>query len=319
MYHRVHLTRADPWDLCVSPAHFGEQMEYLRRHHVVLSLHELTRRLVEGRLPRRAIALTFDDGYADNLSDVKPILERWELPATFFVTTGKLGEPRDYWWDELSRLFLEPGALPETLEVALDGESLRWELADSAVYTEADCRRHGAWKADAERDPTPRHAIVRALNDRLYKRSQPEKRRTLNALFAWAHASTDGRPADRTLSPQELIAAEDGGLVGVGAHSVTHPVLTALPAAAQWDEITQCKSRLEEILGHSVAEFCYPHGAYAAETLSLVRDAGYSSACSVVGRPLGPDADPHQLPRIHARDLDGEQFARLLQISLNPD
>ena len=145
MYHRVHDALADPWDLCVSPAHFGEQMEYLRRHHAVLSLRKLKELLAAGRLPRRAVVLTFDDGYVDNLLHAKPTLERWGLPATFFVTTGNLGQARDYWWGELSRLFLEAGTLPDTLDIALNGETLCWRLAEWASYTEEDSRRHSAW------------------------------------------------------------------------------------------------------------------------------------------------------------------------------
>lgn len=316
MYHRVHDALADPWDLCVSPAHFDEQMQYLRRHHAVLSLRRVTELLAAGRLPRRAVVLTFDDGYADGLLAAKPILERWELPATFFVTTGKLGQPRAYWWDELSRLFLEAGTLPGTLDIELNGERLVRELGNCATYTEEDCRRHSAWRANANGDPTPRHAIVRALNDRLYQRPDHEQRQALDALFAWARVSPRGRASDRTLSPEELIAAEDGGLVEIGAHSVTHPVLTSLPAAAQRDEITRCKARLEEILGHPVPSFCYPHGAYSAQTVALVKDAAFTSACSVVSRPLGPDADPFQLPRVHAGDWNGEEFGRRLRGSL---
>jgi len=116
-----------------------------------------------------------------------------------------------------------------------------------------------------------------------------------------------------------LISVEDGGLVDIGAHSVTHPVLSALPAAAQRDEITQCKFQLEEILGHTVSNFCYPHGAYTAETIALVRSAGFASACSVVSRAVDPDADPFQLPRIHTRDWDADEFGRQLRLSLNPD
>jgi len=192
------------------------------------------------------------------------------------------------------------------------------ELAHAATYTEADCRRYRAWRASANDDPTPRHAIVRALNDRLHARPEREKRQVLDGLFAWARIPPQGRASDRTLSPEELIAAEDGGLVDIGAHSVTHALLTALPASAQRDEITRCKSRLEEILGHPVSEFCYPHGAYTAETVALVRDAAFSSACSVVSRPLGPDADPFQLPRVHARDWDGDEFGRRLRACMNP-
>lgn len=317
MYHRVHQGLADPWDLCVSPANFEQQMEHLRRHYVVLRLRELTGRLAAGRLPGRAVVLTFDDGYADNLLSAKPILDRWELPATFFVVSGYLGQPREYWWDELSRLFLEPGRLPGTLSIRLDREILSRELGESATYTEEDCRRHRAWRANGGHEPTPRHAIVRAIDERLYKLPETEKRRVLDELFMWANASRAGRPDNRTLAPRELAAAEDGGLVEIGAHSATHPVLPALPPAAQRDEIHRCKARLEEILGHAVPNFCYPHGAHSAETVDFVRSAGFASACTVISRPVGAGVDPFQLPRIQARDWDGDQFAKHLRMSLN--
>jgi peptidoglycan/xylan/chitin deacetylase (PgdA/CDA1 family) len=144
-----------------------------------------------------------------------------------------------------------------------------------------------------------------------------EKRQILDQLFTWANASPEGRPSNRILSPEELISVEDGGLLDIGAHSVTHPVLSALPIAAQRDEITQCKFQLEEILGHTVSDFCYPHGAYTAETIALVRSAAFTSACSVASRPVRPDADPFQLPRIHARNWNGEEFGRQLRMCLN--
>lgn len=318
MYHRVHNAVADPWDLSVSPANFNEQMEYLRRHCNVLSLGQVAERMAAGRLPRRAVVLTFDDGYVDNLVAAKPILERWNLPATFFVVTGNIGHARGYWWDELTRLFLEPGRLPEKLDAAPDGEFPAWDLGDAALYSGEDCRRHRAWRAIAKDDPTPRHALVRALNERLYRQPDVEKRHALDRLFAWANASPDARPSDRTLTPEELVAVEDGGLVDIGAHSVTHPVLPALSAAAQENEIRSCKSRLEAILGHPVSSFCYPHGAYSAETVALVKSAAFATACTVECRLLDPDADPLQLPRIQARDWDGDEFGRQLQACMAP-
>jgi peptidoglycan/xylan/chitin deacetylase (PgdA/CDA1 family) len=89
-YHRVANAEADARGLCVSPRHFEEQLEVLRRVACPVALEELVRGL-PGDLPRRAVALTFDDGYADVLHRAQPLLERYQIPASVFVVSGCLG------------------------------------------------------------------------------------------------------------------------------------------------------------------------------------------------------------------------------------
>ncbi len=316
MYHRVYETSVDPWGTCVSPANFDQQMEYLSRRHTVLSVSRLVGLLAAGRLPKRAVALTFDDGYRDNLSTAKPVLERWDLPATFFVPTGLMEGSREFWWDELSRVLLEPGSLPRTFDIGLGTEADGWELGDSAVYTAEDRRRHEAWTVHQRHDPTPRHALLRSLNDHVYLLPQGDKQRVLDRLFEWSGVSSDGRRSHRTLTGDELLEVERGGLVDVGGHSVTHPVLSALPLEAQREEITKNKAELEDILGHPVSSFAYPHGAYGRETAALVRNAGFASAVTVENGPLRAGTDPFELPRVHSGDWNGDEFGRRLEEKL---
>ncbi len=178
MYHRVHDATSGPSGLCVSRAHFTEHMEHLRRHYSVLSLRKLAALLAGGRLPERAVVLTFDDGYADNLWNAKPILARWDLPATVFVATGYVGQSREFWWDELDRLLLQAGTLPGTLDVRLNGRVYDWKLGESAIYSDDDCRRHSSWRAEGTDDPTPRHALYRSLYELLHPLPEVEKRRS---------------------------------------------------------------------------------------------------------------------------------------------
>ena len=112
VYHRVTPLDFDPEWLAVTPDRFAEQMDVLRRHYHVLSLSELHACLQKGNVPRKAVAVTFDDGYADNLLSARPVLERYDVPATFFVTTGKLDQTSEFWWDELGSLLLETPKLP---------------------------------------------------------------------------------------------------------------------------------------------------------------------------------------------------------------
>jgi peptidoglycan/xylan/chitin deacetylase (PgdA/CDA1 family) len=106
--------------------------------------------------------------------------------------------------------------------------------------------------------------------------------------------------------------AEDG-LVEIGSHTVTHPVLATLPVTAQRDEIRQSKAGLEDILGCEVTSFSYPHGSYTPETVDLLREAGFTQACSSIADVVWQSTDGFQLPRRIVKDWDGEAFARRLE------
>lgn len=127
MYHRVAEAASDPWSLCVAPERFAGHLQVLRTLARPVKLGDLTRLLINGHAPEpSSVTVTFDDGYNDNLCCAKPLLERYDVPATIFLTTGYLGSDREYWWDELERLFLQPGSLPSTLQSAVEwnGQSL---------------------------------------------------------------------------------------------------------------------------------------------------------------------------------------------------
>jgi peptidoglycan/xylan/chitin deacetylase (PgdA/CDA1 family) len=98
-YHRVAEARHDPGAMCVSPRHFAEQLAVVRDCARPVSLRQLLAMLDNGRLPRRLVALTFDDGYADNLSHAWPLLDQYEVPATLFVATGYIGG-RSFDWED---------------------------------------------------------------------------------------------------------------------------------------------------------------------------------------------------------------------------
>src|SRR5512140_1328532 len=105
VYHRVAPSRTDPFGLCVSAERFDAQLRLLRRHANPLPLAELVARARRGTLPPRSVALTFDDGFPDTLEDALPLLQRHDVPATVFVSTG-LSTRREYWWEELTGLLL---------------------------------------------------------------------------------------------------------------------------------------------------------------------------------------------------------------------
>lgn len=104
MYHRIADLESDLWKLAVTPEHFSEHLELLRRSFGVIALRKLVENLRAETLKPNSIVITFDDGYRDNLHTAKPLLESAGLPATVFVASGYVDSERDFWWDELEQL-----------------------------------------------------------------------------------------------------------------------------------------------------------------------------------------------------------------------
>jgi peptidoglycan/xylan/chitin deacetylase (PgdA/CDA1 family) len=271
----------------------------------------LSEALLDGNLPDKSVIVTFDDGYADNLHNAKPVLERYDVPATIFLASGFIGREREFWWDELDRIFLQPGTLPERLSLSINGGTYRWELGEVARYSEGASWYHRGWRA-WEEAPSSRHSLYKSLWELLNPLTEGERQRVLDELLRWAGVESMSHPSHHPLSFEEVLALAQGELIEVGAHTVTHPRLSALPAASQRDEIQGSKARLEEVLGHPVTSFAYPHGGrsdYTAQTVSMVREAGFACACSYFAGIVGQSTDRFQLPRMNVQDWDGEEFA----------
>jgi peptidoglycan/xylan/chitin deacetylase (PgdA/CDA1 family) len=316
LYHCVAEVRSDPWSLCVTPRHFAEHLEILRKHGRPMRLQQLAQPLQDGNLPHRSIAVTFDDGYADNLHHAKPLLERYDMPATVFLTTGCIGQEREFWWDELDRVLLQPGTLPETLRLSVEGSPYEWDLGEAAHYSEDDYQCHRCWRAWEKVDPSARHFLYRSLYQMLQPLREGERRKVLDQLLEWAGVRPVSRPTHRTLSLEEACSLAQGELIEVGSHTVTHPVLSALSAASQRDEIQRSKTYLEELLGRPLMSFAYPYGGpshYTVETAAIVREAGFHYACSNFADLAWRATDRFQLPRFMVPNWDGNEFARWLR------
>jgi len=103
LYHRIADVDLDPFSLCVPPTEFRRQMTWIKNECHPVSLDTLVDGILRGSPMDRAVAITFDDGYLDNLTEASPILLELGLPATFFVTTERFTHAREYWWDALIR------------------------------------------------------------------------------------------------------------------------------------------------------------------------------------------------------------------------
>jgi peptidoglycan/xylan/chitin deacetylase (PgdA/CDA1 family) len=315
-YHRVTQLASDPQWLSVTPQHFAEHLEVLVSGCQTLKLAELTDRGRPGGLPPRAVVVTFDDGYADNLHEAKPLLDKAGVPATVFVTTGKLNEPSEFWWDGLEDLLLQTLELPPALTLTLAGAQRTWSLENGGDRQQTGAGATSGWNVAMANDPTPRHRLYRELAPLLRDLDQTGRETALDYVARWAGATRRVRPSHRTLSAEEIRRLAADGLVEIGAHTVTHSVLSRQPPQAQQHELEQSKAVLEDILARPVLSCSYPFGTradYTDETVRLAGRAGYRRACSNFEGIAHARTPPLELPRFLVRDWDGDGFARQLE------
>jgi glycosyltransferase involved in cell wall biosynthesis/peptidoglycan/xylan/chitin deacetylase (PgdA/CDA1 family) len=316
MYHRIAELPADPWGLAVAPERFAEQLAVLREQARPLALHELVTRLERGRpLPARAVAVTFDDGYRDNLDAALPALEAAGVPATLFLATDMVGRGREPWWDELERILLSPGELPARLSLRVAGRTIARNLGESAVYGPAAAYRHARWRGGRDPAPTARHAAYLELWLALWPLAEAPRTAALDQLAAWAGAKGGVRESHRTLDPDGVAALATSDAFEVGGHTISHPRLSARRADAQREEIARGRALVAELTGAPARHFAYPYGGlddYTPASARLVAQAGYASACATWEGTVHAACDPWQLPRVQVPDVGGEAFAAWL-------
>lgn len=313
LYHRVAHPEVDPWGISVRPEHFAQHLEVLCRRARPVPLAQLAQNVDAGRRRRGLVAVTFDDGYADNLHAALPLLERHGVPATVFVASGYLGQPGPFWWDELARLILHSPVLPERWR--LENPDQEWHLGRAAQVPVSP-----AWRAETAADTGPREQLYLDLYWRLRTLSAPAREALLSAVRTGVSggpppvSGSGGAPDphNRPLTPAELRRLAAHPLIEIGAHTVTHPPLADLGPAAQWAEIQQSRTRLEKLLEAPVTGFSLPYGSCGDQTLELVRQAGFLRACTSVSRGVRGGDHALELPRFSVGDWDGQEFAARL-------
>jgi peptidoglycan/xylan/chitin deacetylase (PgdA/CDA1 family) len=281
LYHRVAHLERDPHGLAVRPDRFAQHCEILRRRTVV-PLGEMHR-------SGREVAITFDDGYADNAGVARGILAEAGLPATFFITTGRVGGGGEAWWDRLEHTVLGCETPAREIELEIEGRGFRADIRSPPARERAHLALF--WRLR----PLPLAAIESVLAE-------------LQAQLGVHHVD---RETYRWMTFEELheLSTSDG--VDIGAHTINHPFLTTLARAEQWQEIDGSRASLQRLTGTHVRLFSYPYGgpdAFDSGITKLVRDAGYTMACTATGGLARAEDDPLQIPRNVVGDWDAERF-----------
>ena len=314
-YHRVADLKRDPQLISVSPDNFAEQISVLARNHETLTCADLFGLMNEGkRLPKRAVVVTIDDGYVDNMTTALPTLKEHGVPATAFLSSAFIGGDREFWWDELERVLLAPGGLPSQIRLHADGADISLNLESELTWSPTEADRWAGWNV-TQPPPTPRHELFLALYAYIQPLTGTGREQALGQLREAIGVPLEVRPHNRTLTADEVRMLDTSGVFEIGAHTRTHQALSRRTEAEQRDEIVGDKAALEAILGHEVNSFCYPHGGrdkYDDTSIRLAREAGFSGACTTEYGIVVPWADRFTIPRCHTENIPGDRFRTLL-------
>lgn len=264
---------------------FAGQMALLARCFSPVTLDEVLRFLAgRGSLPRRAVAVTFDDGFRDNCEVAAPILARYGIRATFYVTAGCLEVNLPPWYCRLRHAF---HAAPDEPWNDPDGGGV-WDLGDDAARSEAmlaAMRRCAAMAGGRQQEWVA--SIERSLGVPL----SPQ----MDHLM---------------LQPGQVVALRAAGHA-IGSHTMTHPNLAHVSADDVRRELRDSKKVLEACLGEPVKHFSYPNPTltphWSPQTRAITEELGYMTAVTCDCGRARAGCDPLLIPRL-AAPMDLNEF-----------
>ena len=289
MYHRVTVTQSDFHSLAIVPENFRAQLEYLKRNFRVVRFEEEW-----STVEKPAVAITFDDGYADNAQAALPIIEDVGVPVTFFISTGNIGTNEEFWWDELERMVLGEAAYP-------------------ACFVLDDPRYGKTWPTATGKE---RRDMFWELHQTAKKAGAAQRANWLRQIREWAGLDGAQGEANRLMTRAEVKELAQSQWVTIGAHTVTHPPLSALGEAEQRHEIVSSRQQLEKLVDREVKVFSYPFGDrcdYDMTTVRICREAGFVKAAAAFPGEAHRWGDPYQIPRHSIPNWDVNTFAAKLK------
>ena len=293
-YHGVH-SEPLPFKLWtqLSAVAFEEQMAHLAKHFNCVAFSKLLQYLEERALPPRTVVITFDDGFLNNYTTAYPILEKYGLPATIFLSAGFIGTDRIIWSERLA-----------CIVSLLRDETFSYR---DQVFSIADvAERSRLFRVIAGDLKQHHHHIIDDHIEQLM-RDADLSLKDVNAstmyhnlrLMNWAQIS-------------ELVS---GGLIEIGAHTVNHTILSRLSEQEAEDEISRSKDIIEHHV-NDVPYFAYPNGGvadYGQEHRCMAERAGFKAVVNAMLGTVTVNSDPYDLHRLSiGSDCSLKEFDYLL-------
>ena len=306
MYHRIADLDNDPWQLAVSPSNFEQQLKILKKNYRLISVNELINHLSRKSIPKHCVCITFDDGYRDNYLTAKPLLEKYECPATFFISSHYIERQSCFWWDELLEIILEPESLPQKISLIINKESFEFFLEDDSVLTDEQRENLKSWVWN-EKYPNRRCELYLELWERLRLLRYDKLQVVLDGIKSWAAANGTNKQ-NLPMTTKQLCEIADRFQFDLALHTVTHLYLSAHPKETQFEEIEQNKEFLENNSLDFTKVIAYPFGNFDETTISAAKELGLIAGFTTEIQTVTNDSKLYQLGRFQVNDWDGNEF-----------
>ncbi len=261
---------------------FERQIEWLKQKYNPITLTEMIGS-IKGlrRLPENAVLITFDDGLKNNHTVAFPVLRKYNVPATIFLTVDYIGSDRFFWFDEIYMVLVKAHQSRMPL--------LLFQKSADVLF------RHGdVWDA------------YRVLVESLKRIPVDEQRKRVDAILNQVNICRDQYQSDfGMLTWDDVKSMAETSLIEFGVHTANHRILTAIKDEALEDELLGAKQRLEAKLGQPVTSFCYPNGGFGQDYLpkhwKMLKCYGYECAFATNNGFFIPRIDNRfAIPRIAA-------------------
>ena len=290
MYHRVAELEGetDLHTLKAVPSRFEAHIRYLQRHYRIVSLPALLEQIVGGRLHSGGqVAITFDDGYADNYANAYPVLKKHGAAATIFLPTDYVdGAAGIFWWERLELLLRN--ASIEELELKLSPAPPRlYQLSPEKCLLETF---YALDETLIDMNPRDRDEFLDMLERKLGVESEG-----VHMALTWTQI--------REMSSQGVL---------FGSHTCSHASLHSLDVEELRDELKRSKREIELRIGRKVDTFAYPYGhprSFNEMSKATLLKLGYTCACSTVPGFVDENSDVYALNRLMVRNWEEAEFA----------
>ncbi len=275
LFHRVENLETS-FSIIVNEKNFEDQLKYICSRYKVLRCDEDW-----SNVDRKSVALTFDDGYIDFYTKAYPLLKKYNVPATVFISTGGIDNNKEFWWDELEHI-LNQNRLPNTIKTK------RKEFYVNNFKNRSE--------------------LINDVREEIINNTFCIRDEEIDSLKNQVNPYLKSRPKYRTMNTKEISCLSMDPLITIGAHTVNHILCDFENYNVQREEIKNSKIMLENIIDKEVNLFAYPNGNIGKDTRSILKDLGFVRSFTCEHASIEYDEHVFDIPRSAVLNWDYSQL-----------